>query len=78
MRAWYINFSKNKQKGQITSLALRIPIRTKTLVLILSRITIQYKISILGGTNPFHSPLKELQTLDCIEIDNIQHIDLIE
>jgi hypothetical protein len=47
MRTWSTDSSKTKQKGQLASLASRIPLQTKTpLVLILPKIAIQQKISI--------------------------------
>jgi len=77
MRTWSTNSSKTKQKTQLASLALRTPLQTITLlVLILPRIVIQQKISILEVTNPFYFPLKKLHTLDWVEVDNISHIDL--
>jgi len=77
MRTWSTDSSKTKQKGQLAS---RIPCKlTKTpLVLILPRIFIQQNISILRGTSPFYILLKDLHTLDCVEIDNIPRIDLTE
>ena len=79
MRTWSADSSKTKQKGQLASLASRIPLQTKTpLVLILPKIAIQQKIAILRGTSPFYILQKELLTLDSVEIDNIPHIDLTE
>ena len=79
MRTWSADSSKTKQKGQLASLASRIPLQTKTpLVLILPKIAIQQKIAILRGTSPFYILLKELHTLDCVEVDNIPHIDLTD
>ena len=54
----------NRQNMLLHRTQYIIPLLAKTpLVLILLRIAIEQKKSTLGGTNPFHTPLKEMHEL---------------